>query len=127
MAAGRVISRTTVQRVTHLEQQTDEVKQLCHDYDLRIKDLLDDTNFQIHHEDGQILQDWDTLDIEHDPDFLDEFSQPISDDQIPEQDQSQEDFTPDTVNDPYLHMEVSLPRGPAQEAQFATVTKRLKD
>ena len=24
-------------------------------------------------------------------------------------------------------MEVALPRGPAQEAQFATVTKRLKD
>ena len=37
---GRVIPRTAVLRVTNLELQTNEVKQRCTEYDVRIKELL---------------------------------------------------------------------------------------
>jgi len=39
--AGRVIARTTVQRVTNLEQTTDEVQQRCQQFDQTNKQLND--------------------------------------------------------------------------------------
>jgi hypothetical protein len=46
-ANGRVISRTTVQRVTNLELATAEVKEGSEDYDDRINELLEDDNHAI--------------------------------------------------------------------------------
>ena len=39
---GRVISRTTVQRVTNLELGTDEVKQQCMEYDKQLAGIMKD-------------------------------------------------------------------------------------
>ena len=41
---GRIVSRTTVQRVTNLEQGTDEVRQRMKEFDANIRELLKDQN-----------------------------------------------------------------------------------
>jgi hypothetical protein len=77
---GRVISRTTVQRVTNLELQTNEVKRRCEEYNECINELLkDDGHVIIPEEDERTLQDWDDYTEDNDPDFASEFNEPISD------------------------------------------------
>ena len=125
---GRVISRTTVQRVTNLELQTNEVRQRCKEYDERINELLKDENhIVIPEEEERALQDWDEYTEDNDPDFADEFNQPISDNSIAEADET---FTPDTFDDKYLHKEIlMMERGASMDAepQIGRVTKRLRD
>ena len=123
---GRVISRTTVQRVTNLEHATDEVKQRCIEYDKRVNELLKDANHIIPQGDDIQLQDWNDYPIEDDPDFVDEFQNDVSDENVSDE---EENFTPDVFDDTYLHMEVALPRGRGdiEDVQFAKVTKRLRD
>jgi hypothetical protein len=123
--AGRVISRTTVQRVTNLELTTDEVKQRCAEYDQQVREVLRDVNHIIPHNEDVALQDWNDFPVEEDPDFIEEFQRVVSDDSIPDADET---FTPDVFNDTYLNMEIALPRGSdEQDVQFAKVTKRLRD
>jgi hypothetical protein len=107
-ATGRVIARTTVQRVTSLELSTDEVKTQCRDYDQRVRDILKDPNHIIPHDGETVLQDWNDFPIEEDPDFVAEFQDVVSDEEIPDVDDS---FTPDVFDDTYLNMEIALPRG----------------
>jgi hypothetical protein len=58
--ACRVISRTTVQRITHLELTTSEVKDRCKEYNERIKEIMHDNNHQIAgNKEERRLQDWD--------------------------------------------------------------------
>ena len=57
--AGRVISRTTVQRITNLELGTNEAKERCKEYNDRIKALLYDDNHVVHGVGERQLQDWD--------------------------------------------------------------------
>jgi hypothetical protein len=123
---GRVIARTTVQRVTSLELSTDEVKSQCKDYDQRVQDILKDPNHIIPHDGETVLQDWNDLPIDEDPDFIAEFQDIVSDEQIPDADDS---FTPDVFDDTYLNMEIALPCGAGgqDDVQFARVTKRLRD
>jgi hypothetical protein len=126
MDAGCVIARTTVQRVTNLEQTTDEVRQRCQHFDQHVTEILKDANHIISHGDDIVLQDWNDFPIKDDPDFVDEFQRIVSDDKISDED---EQFTPDVFDDTYLNMEVTLPRGGGDpdDTQFARVTKRLRD
>ena len=48
----------------------------------------------------------------------------VSNNEIKEAD---EEFTPDTYDDPYLNMELAVPRGDNPNPQYAKVTKRLRD
>jgi hypothetical protein len=123
---GRVIARTTVQRVTSLELSTDEVKTQCKDYDQHVRDILRDPNHIIPHDDQTVIQDWNDFPIEEDPDFVAEFQDIVSDEELPDVDDS---FTPDVFDDTYLNMEIALPRGAGvqDDVQFARVTKRLRD
>ncbi len=120
---GRVISRTTLQRVTNLEMTTDEVKQHINEFDTRIAELLKDDNHVIQEGNERQLQDWDDYTDDNDVDFAKTFGEAISDAKISEAD---EDFTPDTFNDAYLNKEIALASG-ANEVQFGKVTKRLRD
>ena len=123
--AGRVIARTTVQRVTNLEQTTDEVRQRCQQFDQHVTEILRDANHIVPHGDDIVLQDWNDFPIEDDPDFVDEFQRVVSDDEISDED---EQFTPDAFDDTYLNvMEVTLPRGGGDpdDTQFAHVSKHL--
>jgi hypothetical protein len=124
MDAGRAIARTTVQRVTNLEQTTDEVRQRCQQFDQRVTEILNDANHIIPHGDNIVLQDWNDFPIKDDPDFVDEFQCVVSDDKISNEDKH---FTPDVFDDTYLNMEVALQRGGGDpdDKQFARVTKRL--
>ena len=120
---GKIISRTTVQRVTNLEMTTTEVKQRRQEYDERIKEIMNDANHVVHEDNERQLQDWDDYTEDNDEDFAKEFGEPVSDSKISEAD---DDFTPDTFNDTYLNKEVALADG-ANEAKFGRVTKRLRD
>ena len=125
---GRVISRTTVQRVTNLELGTIEVKQRCKEFDERIAEILSDKNHVVEG-DGNVerqLQDWDDYTPTQDGNFAERFNAVVSDPEIPEVD---EIFTPDTIGDEYVNKEVVLNRGANDECdfQFGKVTKRLRD
>ena len=109
--------RSTVQRLTMLEQQTDSIRQRMDEFDKRIK-----TKFQgDFHIDDDGNRNTELLgSLMDDPDFIEEFHKSFSNEDVPEADN-----TPDAY-DPYLAMEVSIDRGGEQPA-FAKVTKRLKD
>jgi hypothetical protein len=66
--------------------------------------------------------DW-VAENEFDEDFTDEFHNVIN---ITNNDDANDAFTPDVLNDTYLNIELSLPRG-GGEVEFARVTKRLRD
>ena len=125
---GRVISRTTVQRVTNLELGTDDVKRRCEEYDTRIADLLKDANHVIHEggDPERQLQDWDEYTELNDDEFANDFYAVISDPEIRDEDET---FTPDTVGDDYLDEEVKMTFGASgtDAPEYGRVTKRLRD
>ena len=124
--AGNVVSRTTVQRITNLEQGMTELKDRKKEYTEAIKDALQDQNHIILNEDGRQLQDWNDYTSAVDQAFIDDFDSAISDEKIPEADQ---DFTPDVFDDTYLNKEIALARGAgdSEDVQYGKVTKRLRD
>ena len=73
------------------------------------------------------LQDREDYTPTDDDKFAERFNAPVvSDPEIPEVDDT---FTPDTIGDEYLNIEVVLNRGANDESdfQFGKVTKRLRD
>ena len=123
---GRVISRTTVQRITELEQATDDVKTRCKEYTERVSAILKDAQNEIPADGEREIQEWnDYTDID-DAEFREEFQHGISDATIPEADET---FTPDVFDDTYLNKEVAIARGAgeAEDVQYGKVTKRLRD
>jgi hypothetical protein len=122
---GRVIARTTVQRVTNLELSTTEVLQKCQCYDQRVAEILKDENHIVPHDSDILLQDWNQFPVEEDREFVEEFQNVVSDQSVPEQDDI---FTPDTFDDTYMNMEIALPRGTGdhEDMQFARVVKRYE-
>ena len=126
---GRVISRTTVQRVTNLELSTDEVRKRCVEYDARIADIMKDANhvIQVDADDqDRQLQDWDDYTDIDDPDFAESFNAVVSDPNICDAD---DDFTPDTVGDEYIDKEIKIELGASGrgDPQYGKVTTRLRD
>jgi hypothetical protein len=124
--ADHVIAQTTVQRITNLELTMDEVKQRCSQYEQRVTEVLSNANHIIPQGEDIVLQDWNNYPIANEADFIDEFNNVVSDDQVPKEDDY---FTPDVFDDTYLRMEIALPRGGGdqEDVQFAKVTKRLRD
>jgi hypothetical protein len=108
--ACRVISRTTVQRITHLELSASEVKVRCKEYYERMKEIMNDNDHQIAgDEEERQLHDWDKYtDLQDDSAFGKEIKNVVSDHQIPDADDT---FTPDIFEDTYLNKEIVLARG----------------
>ena len=118
---GYVVSRTTVQRVTNLENELLENQETFSEFDEQIKGIIreDDFPFEGNNPDPA---DWADI-LEDDEDFQEEFNRIYQDLDIPEADVT---FTPDLMDDTYWNMEVALPRD-SEGPEFARVTKRLWD
>ena len=121
---GRVVSRTTVTRVTTLEQQEASTVRRCNEFDQGIKDKLHDSAHFIVDGGKTTPNDWDLPPLDHDPDFHAEFHEVVSNDEVKEAD---EEFTPEVFNDTYVNMEVAIPKGDETHPMLARVTKRLRD
>ena len=115
-------SRTTVSRVTNLEQQVSDNKTCLTDFDNAIKDRLNDDTYIIV-EGGKVQPfDWSDHPFDDDLGIIDEFQMVVSSKEIKE---SNEEFTPDTFDDRYLNMELALPKADDPNPQLVKVTKRL--
>ncbi len=122
-SAGKVLSRTTVQRVTNLELQLEENKAKCLAFTAALQERLGNDELAVLDENGELIipNEWD--DPAFSKEFIEEFGRTINDPELKEADQ---DFTPDAYDDTYLNMELALPRNGA-EVQFGRVVKRLRD
>ena len=118
---GRVMSRTTVQRITNLELQEEGQISRCKAFDQAIATFCKDENNVVQPDATVPFYDLPDEPIENDPDYQEEFDRVLSNDQIPE-----DDFTPDAF-DHYMNMELALPRGTDGEMQYAKVVKRVRD
>ena len=118
----QVLSRTTVQRVTNLELQTDENITRCKAFNEATFDRLGNPEYFT--ADGKVVPgDWQDYQGQFDAEFQDEFENVVNDKTLPDAD---DEFTPDAYDDTYLNMELALPRS-GGEVEFAKVTKRLRD
>lgn len=113
-----VISCTTVQRLTLLDQQTEIYKQRCTHFDETVRNRLRDGHHVIALGESDQPFDWDKYDFSTDEDFLSEHRKDLvlNDPSIPEADEQYfqpTEPTPDSF-DPYVNMEISLPRGRRQ-------------
>ena len=119
----KVVSRTSVQRVTRLEMGEEATWKRTAAFDETIKLRLHDHAHTLE-EDGKVEPfDWSTHPFSDDPDFQEEFNSITSNEEVKDDD---DHFTPDTY-DTYLNMELALPQGDSLEPRMARVTKRLKD
>jgi hypothetical protein len=118
-STGVPVSRTTVQRMTELEKQTDANRQRIDAFEKAIADRYKEGRLYSRG-DKPDLEQWSEL-LETDPDFAEEFAQTFNNPDVPEADDT---FDPDSY-DSYLGMELALDRD-GQEPQFARVSKRLK-
>ena len=118
----QVLSRTTVQRVTNLELQTDENIGRCKAFNESTQDRLGNPEYFT--ADGKVVPgDWQDYREHFDAEFQEEFENVVNDKSLPEAD---DEFTPDSFDDTYLNMELALPRS-GGEVEFARVVKRLRD
>ena len=117
---GTVLPRSTVQRVTNLELQTTQVKDLFTTFDKNISIRLKDKD-RTYQGSKPNPNDWSDL-IENDQEFKDEFTRVFNNTDILEAD----DYTPDVLEDTYVNMEITLSRD-GDGPQFGRVTKRLRD
>ena len=122
-STGKVLSRTTVQRVTNLELQLEENKTKCLAFTAALQERLGNDQLAELDENGELIipDEWD--DPAFSKEFIEEFGRTINDPALREADQ---EFTPDAYDDTYLNMELALPRNGA-EVQFGRVVKRLRD
>ena len=120
--SGRPISCITVQRITHAEMQTEEIKTKLEIYDAKISQTTNAKDIDNSKEMGS-QPAWNRLSLnEEDDEFAEEFKRVISDSSIPDA----EEYTPDTF-DGYLNMEIGLPRGQDDELLHAKVKRRAVD
>ena len=120
--SGTVISRTTVQRITNLEKETDEIKDSIKEFDAEISRRFKEEEELTYDGSKPNPEDWSEY-LENDPDFQEEFDQIVNDPKVPEAD---DEFTPDVFDDTYLNMELAVPRD-GDGPEFAKVTRRLRD
>ena len=123
MLSCRVVSRTSVQRITNLELREETNKRQMTAFDDAVQEYLRDYNHVLNDGGKSEPYDWSTHPFEDDPDFQEEFEDAVSNPEVKETDEL---FTPDTY-DQYLQMELALPQGDSLEPRLAKVTKRLKD
>ena len=116
---GEVISRSSVQRVTNLELETDENKAIFAEFDKSIAARFKE-DVRKYNAEKPDLEHW--ADFANDPDFVEEFQKVMDNPDIPEA----EDYTPEVLEDTYVNMELALDRG-GDAPEFARVRKRLRD
>lgn len=119
-ASGIPESRTTVQRVTLLESQTEANIARFAAYDAKIKERFKEDRLVPKGEKPD-PSEWAEI-LEDDLDFAAEFARIFNNPEVKEAD---DDFDPDTY-DSYLNMELALDRG-GENPEVAKVVKRLKD
>ena len=123
--SGTPVSRTTVQRITQLECNTDANKKYFDTYDkaiaTRYNEVYNKESFLQNNSDKPSMEMWADL-AEGDEDFQHEFARVFDNKDVPEAD---EQFTPDSY-DYYTNMELTIDRG-GEQPEFARVKKRLKD
>ena len=117
---GKVISRSSVQRVTQLELQTIEYKGMFEDFDKLFKDKLKCKDRGCDG-DKPNPDDWAVL-IEINSNFNEEFNRIYNNQNISGADNS----TPGVLEDTYLNMKLAMPRG-IDGPEFDKVTKRPRD
>ena len=116
---GKVISCTTVQRLTQLEQQTDEWQTRMKKYDTDIVARIENVNNVLLNVND--APQWNRLTTdEYDADFIEEYVNRISDSSIKDADIM-------NAQDEYVNMEVGIPRGPDGELENAMVKRRALD
>ena len=119
----RVVSRTSVQRITNLELQEETNKRKLTTFDDAVKGYLRDYNQLLNDGSKSEPYDWSTHPFADDPDFQEEFDNAVNNPEVKEADEL---FTPDTY-DQHLQMELALQQGDSLEHRLARVNKRLKD
>ena len=119
----RVISGTSVQRMTELEKQEESVANRLKAFDEAIKLTIKDSAHVLEEGGKNDPYDWSNHPFGDDPDFQEEFNEVVSNPGIADADDT---FTPDTY-DTYLQMELALPQGDSLELRLAKVMKRMKD
>jgi len=117
---GQVVARSSVWRVTNLEQSTDEVKARCMEHDQMVSNLPRANDFPVQG-DKPDPEQWADL-MAMDDDFREEFFQTYADKNIKEAD----DYSPEVLDSMFINMELALPRGD-DGPTLARVRKRLKD
>ena len=120
----KVISRTTVQKVTNLEMQEDVNKSRAQVFDQAIHEHINNSAHYVMDGSKNEPKDWVTHLLDADDDFQDEFINVISHPEVKEADES---FTLEILGNTYVNMELALPQGDTLEARYARVTKRLRD
>ena len=107
----RVVSRTSVERITNLELQEETNKRQMTAFDDAVKEYLRDYNHVLNDGGKPEPYNWSTPPFEDDPDFQEEFDNAVNNPEVKEADKL---FTPDTY-DQYLQMELTLPQGDSLE------------
>jgi len=115
---GSVESRTTVQRITPLEAETEVNKKRFEAFDNAIAERFKEERLSMKG-DKPNLEDWEDW-ITADPDFAAEFQKIANNPEVPEADDVDDEF------DHYINMELALDRG-GENPEFAKVVKRAKD
>ena len=118
-SSRRVMSRTTVQRVTNLELQVGENKVKCADFTTSLSERLGNNDLVVHDENGDLIAPDDWGDPRFNEKIIEDYGRTIND---PELKDAHQEFTPDTYVDTSLKMELVLPRDGA-EVQFGRVVK----
>lgn len=124
-ASAIPISCDTVQRLTNSEQQTDEWKQRMADFTQRIKSRMEAQSAVVPRP-SIPASDRYLIDLNHeDKKFMAEYHRVIDDPQLPHDDDTPTDDYQEL--DPYLGMEIGLPRGHDDLLIHAQVKRRALD
>ena len=124
---GRVISCTTVQRVTNAELSTIDWQNRTTEFDQEIKEKLNVKDPSAPQPVNDTITNWNSLSLDNeDQEFLDEWNRVINDDDLPEADENELEGNGD-IYDPYINMEVGLPRGDDDQLIAAKVKGRALD
>ena len=105
-----VFSTTTVARVPNIDLQKPELIEKCKAWTNAMDDRLDDKKFQIPIDGdnpGIEPESWGQVVSDTDQEYEELMDEQLNDPTIPEADEL--DYTPDTVGDPYMNMEVLMP------------------
>ena len=113
--------------MTLLDQQQHIYQDKCQHFGVTVKEKLRDSNHVILLNNDEQPHDWEDLDFSKDEDFIRGFGKKLAvdDHTIPEAD-NLPNPTPDSF-DPYINMELSLPRRNDNTMEFSRVFKRKKD
>jgi len=128
--SGIPISVTTVQRLTNLEQRTTEWQRRCNEYTTKIEAKLTLESALLPNISSEIDQRY-ILDLETEtPEFLEDFNRVINDTLVKHEEDADNAIPwkeERMENDPYITMEMGLPRGEDGELHRARVKRRRLD